>query len=238
MSKRFKLILISRLRSMQGRSSAIVALMTLGLLQGLGQGAMAQEKQSLAVRSASPDTLSEVQAETVPAYRSEEELIRQMVRATPVKAVPASSVRSSRQAATAAMAAVVQDSDHAVTPAPVKVAALRNADVMEPLIAAKAAKPVVPATPLPPLVALTTGRSATGVLEDGAMAAPQRVAQAQPSQGGWNLPAPIMTPPREMVYSSPQSGGQAPALYGQPQLYAQAQPYYAQAPQPYYAQAP
>jgi hypothetical protein len=248
MSKRFKLILISRLRSLQGRSSAMVALMTLGLLQGFGTLAMAQEKQSVAVRSTAPEALSDIQPESVtPAYRSEEELIRQMVRVTPAKAaVSSSSGRSPRQAATAAVAAVVQDSDRPLaqtlsvaTPAPVKVAALRNADVMEPLL--------VPAkglrtTPLPPLTALTTGRSApvsTGVLEDGGMIAPQRVAQAVSSQGGWNLPAPIMTPPREMVYSSPQTGyGQAPALYGQPQLYAQAQPYYVQAPQPYYAQAP
>jgi hypothetical protein len=241
MSKRFKLILISRLRSLQGRSSAIVALLTLGLLQGLGQGVMAQEKQSLVVRSAS-EALSEVQpaVDAAPAYRSEEELIRQMVRATPVKAMPASAARSPRQAATAAIAAaVVQDDDRAMMSAPVKVAALRNADVMEPLTGAK---PVARTTPLPPLAALTTGRSApvsTGVLEDSGAGAPQRLAQATPAQAGWNLPAPIMTPPREMVYGAPQTGyGQVPALYGQPQLYAQAQPYYAQAPQPYYAQAP
>jgi hypothetical protein len=251
MSKRFKLILISRLRSLRGRSSATVALMTLGLLQGLGNAVMAQEKQSLAVRSAAPEALSEIQSGSevvTPAYRSEEELIRQMVRATPAKAVVSSgSGRSPRQAATAAVAAVVQESDRPLdqtlsvaTPAPVKVAALRNADVMEPLLpTAKGLR----TTPLPPLATLTPKRSApvsTGVLEDGGgMIAPQRFAQAMSAQGGWNLPAPIMTPPREMVYSSPQTGyGQAPALYGQPQLYAQAQPYYAQAPQPYYAQAP
>jgi hypothetical protein len=244
MSKRFKLILISRLRSLQGRSSAMVALMTLGLLQGFCTIAMAQEKQSVAVRSIAPEVLSEIQAgadAATPAYRSEEELIRQMVRATPA----AGSARSPRQAATAAVAAVVQESDRPLaqtlsvaTPEPVKVAALRNADVMEPLVGTKART-----TPLPPLAALTAKRSApvsTGVLEDGgAIMAPQRFAQAMPSQGGWSLPAPIVTPPREMVYGAPQPGyGQAPALYGQPQLYAQAQPYYAQAPQSYYAQAP
>jgi hypothetical protein len=249
MSKRFKLILINRLRSLRGRSSATVALMTLGLLQGLSTMAMAQEKQSLAVRSAAPEALSEKQSgATAPAYHSEEELIRQMIRANPVKASGSvSSGRSPRQAATAAMAAVVQEGDRSLTqvlfvatPALVKVAALRNADVMEPLL--PTTKLVALATPLPPLATLTTGRSApvsTGVLEDsgGGGMVPQRLAQAVSSQGGWNLPAPIMTPPREMVYSSPQAG-QAPALYGQPQLYAQAQPYYAQAPQPYYAQAP
>jgi hypothetical protein len=243
MSKRFKLILISCLRSLQGRSSTTIALTTLGLLQGLGTMAIAQEKQSLAVRSAASEALSEIQSGAgAAAYHSEEELIRQMVRATPAKAtVLAGSGRSSRQAA---IAAVVQESDRplaqalsVVMPAPAKVAALRNADVMEPLTT----KLAVRTTPLPPLATLTTGRSApvsTGILEDGGgIMAPQRLAQALSSQGGWNLPAPIMTPPREMVYSSPQAG-QAPALYGQPQLYAQAQPYYAQAPQPYYAQAP
>jgi hypothetical protein len=246
MSKRFKLILINRLRSLRGRSSTAIALMTLGLLQGLGNTALAQEKQSLAVRSAASEALSDIQSGAdAPAYHSEEELIRQMVRATPAKAVvSASAGRSPRQVATAA---VVQESNRSLaqvlsvaTPGSVKVAALRNADVMEPLL--PGAKLAARTTPLPPLATLRTGRSAAisaGVLQDGGMMVPQQVAQAISSQGGWNLPAPIMTPPREMVYSSPQSAyGQAPALYGQPQLYAQAQPYYAQAPQPYYAQAP
>jgi hypothetical protein len=273
MSKRFKLILINNLRSLQVCSSATVALMVLGLVQGLGSTVMAQEKQAVAVVPPVSEALSGLQAAPVRAepapYRSEEELIRQMAGGVAARAVappPSASARSSRRAASLAVAVDGQESTRSLAQTlslaePVKVAALRNADVMEPLLAP--AQLALRTTPLPPLTALTTRRSVptapikvpqfvpqgmAGVLEDSGVTAPQRVAQALPSQGGWNLPAPIMSPPREMVYGqapqpyyapAPQPGyGQQPALYGQPALYAQAQPYYAQPPQPYYAQAP